>query len=68
MANTASELQQRHKGRTVAAYTHDVSTIAGANALAASVRNDWEQLDVLVNNAAVYEEQCRCASPVACQF
>lgn len=56
VADTVSELQQSNKKSTIGAYTEDVSTVKGAHALAKKVAEGWE-LDVLVNNAAVYEDQ-----------
>lgn len=60
VADTAAELGAIAAGE-VSAYTHDVSTAKGAAALAAAVLKDWPELDVLVNNAAVYEPEFRCA-------
>jgi short-subunit dehydrogenase len=58
VADTVSELQQTTRGSVIGAYTHDLSSMKGAYALAESVQQEWE-LDVLVNNAAVFEEDLR---------
>jgi NAD(P)-dependent dehydrogenase (short-subunit alcohol dehydrogenase family) len=58
VADTVTELQAGNRQSTIGAYAQDVSTVKGAHALAKKVADGWE-LDLLVNNAAVYEEQLR---------
>lgn len=55
VAETAAELQRTVPGGNVAAYTYDLSTLAATRRLATAVLRDWEVVDVLVNNAAVFE-------------
>ena len=66
VADTAAEVQKRGSSGSVAAYTHDLSTLAGVRALAEAVKADHTSIDVLINNAGVFEEKLRCSVPLHC--
>jgi len=61
VADAVAELRNVKGGGAISAYTRDVSTVAEVKALAADVRKEHERIDVLINNAGVYQSNSKCA-------
>lgn len=59
VADTAAELGKlaSSSGGAVSAYTRDLSSLVEVKALAQEVRRDHPQINVLVNNAGVFETE-----------
>lgn len=61
VADTAAELAAAGSG-SVAAFTQDLSSLQGVRSLAADVKRDFPRIDVLINNAAVFETEKRVSA------
>lgn len=69
VADMAAELSKvAVDSSRLSAYTHDLSSLAEVRALAEEVKRDHPIVNVLVNNAGVFETSERCAAlgPTSC--